>query len=50
MCDVFCNELGCSIRHVCLLVGDGDGDAEVVSDGGAHGRDALHQACHHRAA
>ena len=32
------------------LVGDGDGDAVVVTDGGSHGSDARHQAGHHRAA
>lgn len=29
------------------LVGDGDGDAVVIADGGAHGRNALYQADHH---
>ena len=33
-----------------LLVGDGDGDAEIIANGGSHWGDALHQASHHRAA
>ena len=31
-----------------LLVGNGDGNVEVIADGGAHWSNALHKACHDR--